>query len=61
VTRPDRDHPAPEGLESPPRPDRTALEVLWLHVWFRGVAYLLLTAFLIYLLVTQRHVYGLAL
>ncbi len=47
--------------ESPPNPDRTALELLWMHVWVRAVAYLLLITFLIYLIVTQRHVYGLAL
>jgi predicted PurR-regulated permease PerM len=53
--------PGPPDPYGPPRPDRTALEVVWRNVWVRAVAYVLLTATVVYLVLTQYHVYGLAL
>lgn len=44
-----------------PEDERTALEVLWGSVWVRGVTYVALGLFLVWLVLTQRHVYGLAL
>jgi predicted PurR-regulated permease PerM len=60
--RPDPDRQRLVGATAPTEHEHTALEVVWWrHVWVRAVAYLLLAAFLIYVIVTQRHVYGLAL
>ncbi|CAN5850430.1 AI-2E family transporter [soil metagenome] len=51
----------PDRSEEIPKRDVTAVELLWRHVWVRAIAYVLLALFLLYVLVTQRHVYGFAL
>jgi predicted PurR-regulated permease PerM len=52
---------APGGPVIVTPPDRTAIEVVWSSVWVRAITFVVLAVVLLYLLVTQRHVYGLAL
>jgi predicted PurR-regulated permease PerM len=58
---PDRDTRERTGPVIVTPPERTAVEEVWSNVWVRAITFLVLAVVVVYFLVTQRHVYGLAL